>query len=82
MSGDENDRESDARRGEITLKIQSAPPRQSHIEDQTGRAVGRFGSQKVGNGSKQARMQARGPQQSSEGFAKLRIVVDHHDASI
>jgi hypothetical protein len=42
MSGDENDGEVDACRGEIALKIQSAAPGQSHIEYQTGGTIGRF----------------------------------------
>src|SRR5207248_7580020 len=49
MSGDEDDLGFDARRGEIALKIQAASPWQSHIEDQTGRAIRQFGSQKIGN---------------------------------
>jgi len=39
MSSDENNREFDACCGEIALKIQAAPTRQSHIEYQAGRAI-------------------------------------------
>src|SRR3984893_10958946 len=52
MSGHEDDWESDARRGKIALKIQSALTRQSHIEDETSSAVGRFGGEKIGDGRK------------------------------
>jgi hypothetical protein len=52
MSGHEDDRESDARRGEIALKIQSALTRQSHIEDETSSAIGRFATEKIGHGRK------------------------------
>ena len=40
VSGDEDDRKTDARRGEIALKVESAPPRQSDVEDEAGRASG------------------------------------------
>ncbi len=47
---DEDDREFLVRRGELTLKIKTALPRQSHVEDQAGGAVRRIRLEKVGNG--------------------------------
>ena len=52
MAGHEYDREPDARRNEISLKIEPTTPRQSHIEDETSGAIGRFGPEKIGGGRK------------------------------
>ena len=39
MSGDENDREVNVRRGELALQIETASPRQSHVEHQAGGCI-------------------------------------------
>lgn len=52
MSGHEDDRESDARHGESSLKIQSTTTRQSRIEDNTSSAISRFGAEKISDGRK------------------------------
>ena len=49
---DEDDREFPVRRGELALKIKTALPRQSDVEDQAGGAIRRIGLEKVGNGRK------------------------------
>src|SRR5262245_40536652 len=77
VSGDEDDRKLDIARGEIALKIQPALSRQSHIEDQASRSVGRIRLLKIVNRCKESRMQAHGLQHSSQRFAKLRIIVDN-----
>ena len=82
MSGDEDDRERHARRGKIALKFQPAPSRHSHVENQACRAIGRLGFRKLGNRRKRPGMQTGRPQESFERFAKLRVVVDDHNAGI
>ena len=52
MPRDEDDREFPVRRGELTLEIEAALPRQSHVEHQTAGAIGQIGLEKVGNGRK------------------------------
>src|SRR6202140_4392220 len=52
VPGDEDDWEFPIRRNELALKIKTALPRQSDVEDQTGGAIQRIGLEKVGNGRK------------------------------
>ena len=52
MPSDEDDRKLGVCRREIALKIEPAPPRQSHIENQAGGTIGRFESEIVSNRGK------------------------------
>src|SRR3546814_1845027 len=80
VPGDEDDREHDARCGELTLKVESASLWHSDVEDQAGRAIGWVRSDKIFNRRKQPWVHARGTQKSSERFAKPIVVVDDDDA--
>ena len=48
----EDDRDLDIRSGELALKIQTAPPRQSDVQDEAGGTVRAVGVEEVGNGRK------------------------------
>ena len=60
MPSDEDDRKLRVCRREIALKIQPAPTRQSHIENQAGWTIGRFELAVVGNRRKQLGVQSDG----------------------
>ena len=48
----EDDRDLDIRSRELALKIQTAPPRQSNVQDEAGGTVRAVGFEEVGNGRK------------------------------
>jgi hypothetical protein len=80
MPSDEYDRKPGVFRREIALKIQPAPTRQSHIEDQASWTIGRLDCAIVGDRRKQLGSQSDGSQQPSKRGAKFGVVVDDHDA--
>ena len=82
VRGDENDRQLPVRRGKVALKLKAACPRHSNVEHQASRAVRGDGIQEIGNTGKQLRMQADGPQQTSDRVTKLRIVINDRDARV
>lgn len=82
MSGNEDDWERDARRGEVALKIESTSLWQPDVEDKTGRAIGWVRSDKIINGRKQPWVQAGCPQKPSERFAKSLVIIDNDHAGM
>src|ERR1700757_2641429 len=48
----EDDRDLDIRSRELALKIQTAPPRQSNVQDEAGGTVRAVGFEEIGNGRK------------------------------
>jgi len=82
VSGDEDDREWDTRRSEIALKIESTSSWQSHVHHQSGRPIAELRLEKVIDGCKEQRVQAHGPEESTERLAESQIVVDDDYAGI
>src|SRR5262249_30052546 len=78
---DEDDREFPVCRGELTLQIEAALPRQSDIEYQAGWTIGRIGLEEVGNGCKQLNIHAERSQQTPDRGSDVRIVVDDQDGA-
>src|SRR3954470_20164418 len=76
---DEDDWEFPLSGGELALEIKTASPRQSHIQHQARRAIGRLGLEKIGNGRKHLRLKAERAQQTFDRGSKLRIVVNDPD---
>jgi hypothetical protein len=78
----EDDRQLSISCGKIALKLKSASSRHPNVKDEASRAIGRAGTQKFGNGRKLLGMEAYRPQQTSNGVAKLGVVVDDRDAGV
>src|SRR4030095_12372289 len=70
------------RRGKITLKLEAALPRHSHVEHQASRSVRQLGLGKIGNRRKLLDVQADRAQESHDRVAKFGIVVDDHDEGV
>jgi hypothetical protein len=62
---DENDWESPVRHGELPLKIKTALPRKSHVEDQANGTVRRILLEKIGDGGEKLSFQANRSQQTA-----------------
>src|SRR5712671_5783539 len=82
MPGDKDDWEFFLRRRELALKVETASPRQSHVEHQAAGPVRRGGLQKVGDGCKQLSLQAERPQQPPNRGPNVRIVVDDENSGV
>ena len=79
---DKDDRELPVRRGQLALKLETALPRQSHVEHQAAGAVRRISLEKIGNRRKLPGLQADRPQETRNRVAKLGIVIDDQDTGI
>src|SRR6266446_2383950 len=76
ISGDEDDRNVNIRRRELSLKIQTTSARQPDIEHEAGRAVRAPFVQKFGNRSQGLGLHADGSDQTTERLADPRVVID------
>ena len=72
----------DACRREPTLKLETALTRQSHVEDETSRAIGGLNLQEIGNRCKQLNRQAYRAKEPAERGAKLWVIIDHHNTCV
>src|SRR5262249_11372525 len=80
VAGHEYDRNSDARLGELSLKIEPAQPRQSDIEYEAACHIGKLASQQVRGRAECLHPKVDRAKQPSERFAHGFIVVDdEHD---
>jgi len=68
--------------GELPLKIKTALPRKSHVEDQANGTVRRILLEKIGDGGEKLSFQANRSQQTPNRGSKIRIVVDDQDGKL
>src|SRR6202035_3180440 len=79
VSGDEDDRNVNVRRRQLSLKIETTSAGQSDIEHEAGGSVRAPFAQKFGNRSQGLGLQADGPDQAAERLADPRVVIDDDD---
>jgi hypothetical protein len=72
----EDDRHLPVRSGKVALKLETASPRHSNVEQQASRAVRRGSIEKIRNRRKLLAMQPDRAQESANRLAKVGIVID------
>ena len=79
MGRNKDDWEQPVRGGKFALKVETAQPRQSHVEHQASGAIGQRGLEEISNRRKLPAIAANRPQQSCHRVTKLGVVVDDQD---
>ncbi len=82
VSGDEDNRNVDVRRRELSLKIETTPARQSDIEHQTSWSVRAPFVQEFGNRRQGFGLHANGSDQAAKRLADLWVVIDDDDGRL
>ncbi len=82
VSGDEDDRNVNVRRRELSLKIETTSARQPDIEHEAGRSVRAPFVQEFGNRSQGLGLRADGSDQAAERLADPRVVIDDDDGRL
>ena len=82
VPGDEDDRDVDVCRRELSLKIETALPGQSDIEHQAGGSVRASLVQEFGDRGEGLGLQTDGTDQGAERLADLGVVIDDDDGRL